>query len=104
GVRQRNARSCTGGRAARIPLSVGDPQAVRSHRGEWQMSRFAGTLKGAKGWRTLFLSLAVAIVGILQSTDWPTLIPESSVGPVMVVIGVTMAVLRLLTNGPIGRK
>ena len=68
------------------------------------MTRDAGPWKGVKGWRTLLLSLAIAIVGILQSTDWPTLIPEALVGPVMMAIGVTMAVLRILTDGPIGRK
>ncbi len=68
------------------------------------MERITRTWQNAKGWRTLLVSLAIAIVGVLQSTDWRSLIPEERVGPVMMAIGVVMAVLRLATNGPVGRK
>ena len=68
------------------------------------MNRIAEILQMTKGWRTLLASLAISAVGVLQSTDWSTLIPEDRVGPVMVAIGVAMAVLRVLTVGPVGRK
>jgi hypothetical protein len=68
------------------------------------MNRIMEVWRGSKGWRTLLVSLAIAVVGVLQSTDWSTLVPEDRVGPVMVVIGVAMAVLRILTDGPVGRK
>jgi hypothetical protein len=68
------------------------------------MNRIIEVWRGSKGWRTLLVSLAIAIAGVLQSTDWSTLVPEDRVGPVMVAIGVAMAVLRILTDGPVGRK
>ena len=61
------------------------------------------TWRASKGWKTLAASLAIAIAGVLQSTDWTTIVPPDKVGPVMVGIGVLMAVLRVLTNGPVGR-
>jgi len=68
------------------------------------MARITESWQKAKGWRTLLISLAIAIVGVLQSTDWRALIPEDRIGPVMVAIGVAMAVLRIATDGPVGRK
>ena len=68
------------------------------------MAKITEAWQRAKGWRTLLVSLAIAIVGVLQSTDWRSLIPEDRVGPVMVAIGVVMAVLRVATDGPVGRK
>ena len=67
------------------------------------MNRIVETWNGAKGWKTLAASLIVAVAGVLQSTDWTTIVPPDSVGPVMVGIGVLMAVLRVLTDGPVGR-
>ena len=67
------------------------------------MDRITETWRASKGWKTLVASLAVAIVGVLQSTDWTTIVPPDRVGPVMVGIGVLMAVLRVLTDGPAGR-
>jgi len=67
------------------------------------MNRIVETWNGAKGWKTLAASLMVAVAGVLQSTDWTTIVPPDRVGPVMVGIGVLMAVLRVLTDGPVGR-
>ncbi len=55
------------------------------------MNRIMETWHAAKGWKTLAVSLAVAFVGVLQSTDWTTIVPPDRVGPVMVGIGVLMA-------------
>jgi hypothetical protein len=68
------------------------------------MNRIMETWQAAKGWKTLAASLAVAIAGVLQATDWTTVVPPDKVGPVMVGIGVLMAVLRAVTDGPMGKK
>ncbi len=68
------------------------------------MNRIIETWRAAKGWKTLLASLAIAVIGVLQATDWTTIVPEDRVGPVMVGIGVLMAVLRAVTDGPMGKK
>ena len=67
------------------------------------MNRIIETWHAAKGWKTLAASLAIAVVSVLQATDWTTIVPPDKVGPVMVGIGVLMAVLRAVTDGPVGR-
>jgi uncharacterized membrane protein len=57
-----------------------------------------------KGWRTVMLSLLLAIVGVLQTADWATIVPPRQVGPVMLVIAIVVAVLRVLTDTPLGTK
>ena len=68
------------------------------------MNRIIEFWQASRGWRTLAASVAIAVVGVLQSSDWSTLIPPDRVGPVMVGIGVVMALLRMVTDGPVGRK
>jgi hypothetical protein len=68
------------------------------------MKRIEETWNAAKGWKTLAASLAIAVVGVLQTADWTTIVPPDKVGPVMVGIGVAMAVLRALTTGRVGEK
>jgi len=67
------------------------------------MNRITEAWNAAKGWKTLAASLAIAVMGVLQTADWTTIVPPGSVGPVMVGIGVVMAVLRALTDGPVGK-
>ncbi|MCC6946960.1 MAG: hypothetical protein IT539_04250 [Bradyrhizobiaceae bacterium] len=57
-----------------------------------------------KGYRTLLFSLAVAIVGVLQSFDWATVIPPEQAGIALTVVGIAGAVLRFLTSTPVGGK
>jgi hypothetical protein len=57
-----------------------------------------------KGWRTVMLSLLLAVVGVLQTADWATIVPPRQVGPVMLVIAIVVAVLRVLTDTPLGTK
>jgi hypothetical protein len=57
-----------------------------------------------KGYRTLLFSLAVAIIGVLQSFDWATVIPPEQAGVALTVVGVVSAVLRFLTSTPVGAK
>lgn len=58
----------------------------------------------AKGWRTVALSTLLAIVGVLQTADWATIVAPRQVGPVMLAVGILVAVLRTLTDTPVGRK
>jgi hypothetical protein len=55
-----------------------------------------------KGYRTLLFSLAIAVVGVLQSFDWATVVPPEQAGVALTVIGVAAAILRVLTNTPVG--
>lgn len=68
------------------------------------MSKITETWNAAKGWKTLAASLAIAVAGVLQAADWTTIVPPERVGPVLVGIGVVMAVLRALTDGPVGKQ
>ena len=54
-----------------------------------------------KGFRTLAFSLAVAIVGVLQSADWATIVPAGKAGLALTIVGVVSAVLRLVTSTPV---
>ena len=58
----------------------------------------------AKGWRTVALSTLLAIVGVLQTADWATIVAPRQVGPVMLAVGILVAVLRTLTDTPVGRQ
>jgi hypothetical protein len=54
-----------------------------------------------KGFRTLTFSLAVAIVGVLQSADWATIVPPDKAGLALTIVGVAAAVLRFFTTTPV---
>jgi hypothetical protein len=58
----------------------------------------------AKGWRTLIVSLALAIMGVLQTADWTSLVGTQQVGPVMIVISAVVALLRAFTDTPVGKS
>jgi hypothetical protein len=57
-----------------------------------------------KGWKTMLVSIVIAVVGVLQSADWATIVSPQNVGPVMLGIGVLVAVLRAITSTPLGRR
>lgn len=57
-----------------------------------------------KGYRTLLFSLAVAVVGVLQTFDWATVIDPEYAGVAFTVVGVAGAVLRFLTDTPVGAR
>jgi hypothetical protein len=57
-----------------------------------------------KGYRTLVFSLAVALVGVLQTFDWATVIPPDKAGLALTVVGVVSTVLRFLTTTPVGES
>jgi hypothetical protein len=57
-----------------------------------------------KGYRTLIFSLGVAVVGVLQTFDWATVVPPGKTGVALTAVGVAAAVLRFLTSTPVGEK
>ena len=57
-----------------------------------------------KGYRTLLFSVAVAVVGVLQSFDWASVVPPEQAGIALTVVGIAGAVLRFLTSTPVGAK
>ena len=68
------------------------------------LSRLSRALRPVKGWKTMGFSVAIAVAGALQATDWTTTVAPSQVGPTLLAIGVVVAVLRAVTDGPVGRK
>lgn len=56
------------------------------------------------GWKTLAFNIALAIVGVLQTFDWVSVVGDSKTGIVMSAIAVVNVVLRYFTNGPVGTK
>lgn len=60
--------------------------------------------RAAKGWRTMLLSGALGLGGLLQSADWATVVGPEQTGPVMLALAVVVAALRAVTDGPVGRR
>jgi hypothetical protein len=57
-----------------------------------------------KGWRTVLLSVVIAVVGVLQTADWATIIGPRAVGPTMLAIAIAVAVLRAMTDTAFGNR
>ncbi len=57
-----------------------------------------------KGYRTLVLNLAAAVLGVLIAADWTGLAGPTSAGIIVTGLGVANTVLRFLTDGPVGRS
>jgi hypothetical protein len=58
-----------------------------------------------KGWRTLGLNAAVALLGVAQATNWTDVLgSNSAAGWVVTGIGVANMVLRSLTTTPVGKR
>ena len=56
-----------------------------------------------KGYRTLALNLAAAILGVLIATDWMSLVGASTAGLVVTGLGIANTVLRFFTTTPVGK-
>lgn len=67
------------------------------------IDRIRAAWAAAKGWRTLLLSALLAIAGVLQTADWATIVSPREVGPVVLAIAIAVAVLRTVTDTPVGR-
>ena len=59
-----------------------------------------------KGWKTLAVSAAIALLGAAQTFDWATIIPQDKFwsGLAMTGIGALFAWLRTVTSTPVGQK
>ncbi|MEJ0097803.1 MAG: hypothetical protein WDM84_07590 [Bauldia sp.] len=57
-----------------------------------------------KGWKTVAVSAVLAVVGVLQTADWATIVSPQRVGPTILGVAVLVALLRTLTDTPIGRR
>jgi hypothetical protein len=66
--------------------------------------RLSALWAAAKGWRTMLLSVALAVVGVLQTADWATIVGPRQVGPTMLAIAIVVAVLRTVTDTAVGRR
>ena len=56
-----------------------------------------------KGYRTLVLNLAAAVLGVLIAADWTGLASPAGAGMIVTGLGLANAVLRFFTDGPVGR-
>lgn len=54
-----------------------------------------------KGYRTLFASFLTILFGVLASIDWNTFFHDPKAGGVAIVIGIIMAMCRVVTTTPI---
>ncbi len=60
-------------------------------------------VRRVRGWRTLFFSLVVAGLGVVEATDWAELVPDGpDKGWWLFWIGIATAWLRVITTGPVG--
>ena len=58
-----------------------------------------------KGWRTLALNSAVALVGVAQATNWTDVLgSNSTAGWIVTAVGIANMVLRTLTTTPVGQQ
>jgi hypothetical protein len=55
-----------------------------------------------KGYRTLTLNLAAAVLGVLIATDWAALADPVTAGAIVTALGLANSVLRYFTDGPVG--
>lgn len=57
-----------------------------------------------KGWRTVLFALMVATIGVLEATDWASIVPDGpNKGWWLLGIALVTAWLRVITTTPIGR-
>jgi phage-related minor tail protein len=68
------------------------------------LKRLQAVWTAVKGWKTVVVSAVLAIVGVLQTADWATIVRPQLVGPTILGVAALVAVLRTLTDTPIGRR
>jgi hypothetical protein len=57
-----------------------------------------------KGWRTIGLNLAIAAFGVLEATDWSSVLGNDRAGLVLTGVAVVNMVLRSFTTSAVGRR
>ncbi len=61
-------------------------------------------MKNLKGWRTLGLSVAVAVIGAIEAFQWADIIPDKVEGFILPIIAMLFGYLRTITNTAVGKK
>lgn len=61
-------------------------------------------MSSLSGFRTLIVAAVMAMLGVVQSFDWATIIPQNQTwsGIAMIGVGALMAVMRAMTTTPVG--
>ena len=58
-----------------------------------------------KGWRTVLFALLLATIGVLEATDWASIVPDGPAkGWILLAIALAIAWLRVITTTPVGRR
>lgn len=57
-----------------------------------------------KGWRTIIVNCAVAVVGVLASVSWPDVVGVEYAGIAATAVSIVNMGLRLVTTTPIGQR
>jgi hypothetical protein len=57
-----------------------------------------------KGWRTLGLSVALAVIGTLNAFDWADIIPDKIEAFIIPLMAIVFGYLRTITNTALGQK
>lgn len=61
-------------------------------------------MRPLKGWWTIAFSALVALIGVAQTVDWASVIPQQYVGPVLIAIGAVGAAIRYITTTEVGKS
>lgn len=57
-----------------------------------------------KGWRTVGFNVGVAVLGILATADWGTLIPLQYAGGAAIAVAAVNTALRMVTTTSVGQR
>jgi hypothetical protein len=58
-----------------------------------------------KGWRTLGLNAAVALIGVAQATNWTDVLgSNAAAGWMVTAVAIANMLIRTLTTTPVGKK
>ena len=56
-----------------------------------------------KGWRTIIINSAIAVLGVLEAAEWVDILPEHWAGLVLIAVGILNNYLRTITNTKVGQ-
>ncbi len=57
-----------------------------------------------KGWRTLIINAAVAVLGIATAFDWTSVVSQQTAGIIIAAVGFVNMGLRAITHTPVASK
>lgn len=57
-----------------------------------------------KGWKTLLLAVATAVIGALDAFNWVDIIPDNIEGYIIPLLGLAFGYLRTITNTAVGQS